>query len=344
MNLCAATLLCFSLFEPSSARLHNIIADLEDRTCGKSQKQKCSEGGENYVKMKKTLQDVPVLGDFPLSNKEYDLAVQKSKEALTNLATFFNGNNRLTDCKNCVQEDEKKQLCDMKDPIYQGLLDNKDEHLVDVTKAYCPVGHMVCSGIHDKLCNGDWYTDMEKSLETTSKTGEPGAIQAINNLMNFFTTTCKNCVDVAKTINLCDTKKAIVTGIISYDNKDWADPTAKHCNEVREPWYIGEFGESCGQCCRSHGLICDVSKPTTTTAELRDRLQKAGLVNPSIATQGSGSWYTGWGLNPAYSTITREWFLGKVSPTCDAGGKGEDKTRQGLCYCTGNVVMQHRPE
>jgi len=245
MNLCAATLLCFALFEPSSARLHNIIADLEDRICGKKQKGKCSEGGENYEKMKKTLQDVPVLDDFPSYNDEYHTAVQKSKDALTDMATFFNGNNRLTDCKNCVQEDEKKQLCAMKDPIYQGLLDNEDENYVDVTKAYCPVGHLVCSGIHDKHCNGDWYTEMEKSLETTSKTGEPGAIQAITDLMNFFTTTCKNCVDVAKTTNLCDTKKAIVTGIITYDDKDWADPTAKHCDEVRETnkEYLGCFND-----------------------------------------------------------------------------------------------------
>jgi len=332
MNLCAATLLCFSLFELSSARLHNIIADLEDRTCGKKQKELCSEGGENYEKIKKTLQDVPVLHDFGSFDEEYHTAVQKSKDALTDMATFFNGKNRFTDCKNCVEEDEKKQLCAMKDPIYQGLLDYEDENYVDVTKAYCPVGHMVCSGIHDERCNGEWYTKIEKSLETTSKTGEPGAIKAITDLMNFFTTTCKNCVDAAKTINLCNTKKAIVTGIITYDNKDWADPTAKHCDEVsdanKEPWYIGEFGESCSQCCSRNGLTCDV-KPTTTPAELRDRLQKAGLVNPPVYT---GTWKSASLLNPAYNT-GGEWFLGKDKPACDQAFSHTHQVRKGLCYC-----------
>lgn len=108
--------------------------------------------------------------------------------------------------------------------------------------------------------------------------------------------------------------------------EDDGDTKKSYCGLV-DTWFIGKFGESCGECCTRNGLTCDVSKPTTTVAELRDRLKKAGVVNPKLVKDG---WKTGGGLNPGEHTWGAGWFLGKVSPTCTA----KVGNTSGLCYCT----------
>lgn len=227
MNLRIATVICISLFGPSSAKLgtsqFDDVTGFEDiPTCGSKKKKYCNTG-PFFGKMKKTLVEAPVVYGFYVDQAE----TAEAQDAINQLIFYFQKK-----CKNCVEEAAKDELCALKDPIYQAIFDWVSDTMKDNVETYCPPEDFVCGKKHYEHCNGDLLEEQKKYLGMTPKNGGTAAPAALNALNAFFINTCKSCVDHHNGKELCELRKPIVTGIINANDREYEDPTAKFCAEI----------------------------------------------------------------------------------------------------------------
>lgn len=232
MYLRSVAFIFVSLFGASFCRLHHVVknSDAEDvPTCGRHDIKKCNEGSD-YLKMKETIMNAPIVEGKGELLEPDPIEVETAVKALHDLVRYMKHT-----CKNCLEEKTKKEFCDRKNMIYQGLFDWHSDTSNDNAEPYCPTQSFVCGKEHFDRCNGDDLEQLKKALLESPREGGEVAFDRMHQLMRYFSYGCKSCVKHANAKHLCELRKPILEGIVDYDNSKYVDSTKKFCEDLYSP-------------------------------------------------------------------------------------------------------------
>jgi len=224
MRWCSTAVFVTLLSGGSSQSLPKFASDLEDGVRCPAQKIADCSSGSKYLEILQTLENAPILSE------DIEFGEDEAQAALNELNFFLKNT-----CANCVKRVPKKELCEKRVPIFQGLYDHYNAHITDVSKKSCGAAKLICGKLHKVPCNGENFEAIKKRLESTSNKGGGDAMKTMTALNGFLQYKCDNCVKHENALALCETSKDIIEGIINYDDSDYTSPTEVFCKEIENP-------------------------------------------------------------------------------------------------------------